>query len=182
MKLLPSLITLPARPAASATPAAPAALAALATLLVLLSLLAPSQARAEPPPPELSAAVRNYTLNRVGDDKPHFKHALVDLNDDQIKDAIVLLTDALWCGTGGCRMLVFKGSGTAFSYHSSSTVVREPVRVMPDKLHGWHTLIVNTKGVGDVLMIHGSKTYPANPSLQKAASPGQLSTAKTLIY
>ena len=158
----------------------------LTLLLTSISLglsvgLSASPARAEAPPPELVTAVRTYTLNRGDEKPPEFKHALVDLNGDNVNDAVVLLTGSLWCGTGGCRMIVFKGKTGAYVPHSTSTISREPIRVLPEKLHGWHTLIVNTKGMGDVLMPHGTKSYPANPSMQKGATPSQLSTAKTLI-
>ena len=144
--------------------------------------LGASTAQAEAPPPELLTAVRTYTLNRGDEKPPEFKHALVDLNEDSVTDAVVLLTGSLWCGTGGCRMIIFKGkAGGGYVPHSASTISREPIRVLPEKLHGWHTLVVNTKGLGDVLMPHGAKVYPANPSMQKGATPAQLSTAKTLI-
>lgn len=144
--------------------------------------LAGSPARAEPAPPALASVVKTYLHNK-GDDTPqHFKHALVDLDDDQVPDAIVLLQGSLWCGNAGCRMLVFKGKDGSYTLHSTSSVSREPVRVLPEKAHGWHTLIVNTKGAGDVLMPHGNKHYPANPSLQKPAEKKQLDAAKILIY
>jgi hypothetical protein len=141
-----------------------------------------STAYAGAPPPKLDATVRAYLINRGDDSTPEYKHALADLNDDHVMDAIVLLQGSLWCGNAGCRMLVFQGKDGGYSLHSTSSISRVPIRLSPEKSHGWHTLIVNTKSTGDMLMPHGSTTYPGNPSVQPAASKPQLDAAKILIY
>jgi hypothetical protein len=140
-----------------------------------------SAAYAEAPPTALTTAVSAYVINKGDDSVPEYKHAIVDLNDDHMPDAVVLLQGPIWCGSGGCRMLVFKGRDGGYTLHSTSTVSREPIRLSPEKSHGWHTLIVHTKGAGDVLMTHGNKGYPANASHQKPASKPQLDAARTLI-
>jgi hypothetical protein len=37
---------------------------------------------------------------------PVYRYALVDLNADGIDDAVVLLTDKAYCGSGGCTMVI----------------------------------------------------------------------------
>ena len=150
-------------------------------LVAALGCAALSPAYAEAPPSALATAVSAYVINKGDDSLPEYKHAIVDLNDDHVPDAVVLLQGSTWCGSGGCRMLVFKGREGGYALHSTSTVSREPIRVSPEKSHGWHTLIVHTKGAGDVLMTHDNKGYPSKATHQKPASKPQLDAARTLI-
>ena len=78
-------------------------------------------------------------------------------------------------------MLVFRGTKDKFIFVSGSTITFEPIRVSPEKSHGWKTLIVYSKGKGDVLMRFDGKRYPLNPSMQPKAPPAQLEAAKIVM-
>jgi hypothetical protein len=114
-----------------------------------------------------------------------YKHAFVDLNDDGIDDAVVLITDNEYCGSGGCFFLVFRGIAGGFKHVSSSTITRAPILLLPEKKKGWHTLSVLIAGggvePGQVIMRFNGKKYPGNPSLQPKAKKNDLKSAKTLI-
>jgi len=134
------------------------------------------------PPPALSDAVRKYIYQYVTDvvsDEP-FRFALVDLNGDGRDDAIVLMSDSGWCGSGGCTMLIFQGVDGGFEYVCSSTVTSAPIRVSKKIVRGWRSLIVFSKGKGDVAMrftetarypgqaIHATKSFaPGNRRRQR---------------
>ena len=99
---------------------------------------------------------------------PH-QTALVDLNGDGHQDALVLLQNPIyWCGTGGCTMLVFKGTKSGFEFVSRSSLIRGPVLVSETKTHGWRDLIVEVSGGGiapkKVALKYTGSKYPLNPS------------------
>jgi putative lipoprotein len=121
---------------------------------------------------ELNQALQAY-FAKTGDDpknaNPH-QTTQIDLNSDGRQDALVLLQNPYWCGTGGCTMLVFKGTKSGFEFVSRSSLIRSPVLVSETKTHGWRDLLVEVSGGGATpkkvaLKYTGSK-YPLNPSTQ----------------
>jgi len=136
------------------------------------------------PPPSLSDAVRKYIYQHVTDvvgDEP-FRFALVDLNGDGREDAIVLMSGSGWCGSGGCTMLIFRGIDSGFEYVCSSTVTSAPIRVSKKMVRGWRSLVVLSKGKGDVVMrFTEAARYPGNPSVQPKASRSEVDAASVAI-
>lgn len=121
------------------------------------------------------------------DPLPSYVYALTDLNGDGIPDAIVLITDSAYCGSGGCVMAVFRGTPNGFVEVSSSTISRQPVYVLAETRSGWHSLSVLVAGGGIMdgwqsLMRFNGKRYPGNPSMQPHASPAQLENARKLHF
>jgi len=112
-----------------------------------------------------------------------YKYSLVDLNDDGIPDAIVLMTGER-CGSGGCNLVILRGVGDGFRVLSSSNISREPVAVLPETSYGWHTISVYVGGGGvgyePVLMRFNGTRYPLNPTLAPRAKPAQLNGARRL--
>ncbi len=78
-------------------------------------------------------------------------------------------------------MLVFHGTKDKFTFVSGSTVTFELIRVSPEKSHGWKTLIVYSKGKGDVLMRFDGKRYPLTPSMQPKATTPQVDAAQIVM-
>jgi hypothetical protein len=132
--------------------------------------------------PSLESAIRAWAAET---ETPEHKFALVDLNDDGIEDAVVLITNADYCGSGGCTFLVFTGVAEGYKLVSSSTITRAPVFFLKEKHNGWHTLSVFLAGgsvkKGQVLMRFNGKKYPGNPSLQPRAKKSDLEGAQVLI-
>jgi hypothetical protein len=147
---------------------------------LLFLLLAPAP-RAQEAPPGLSEAVQAYVEKKGDHARPPFRYALTDLDGDGRADALVLLLGGNWCGSGGCNMLVFRAAANGFTLVSVSTITNEPIRVSPEKSHGWRTLIVFSKGKGDVLMRFNGTRYPLNPSVQPKATPAQVSAAQVVM-
>ena len=132
-------------------------------------------------PSGLMTAIQAYVGKKGHQEQPPFLHALTDLNADGQIDAIVLLLGSSWCGSGGCNMLVFRGTTDGFMFVSASTITNEPIRVLPENVQGWKTLIVYSKGKSDVLMQFNGTHYPLNPSLQSKATTGQVEAAELLL-
>ena len=114
-----------------------------------------------------------------------FDYALADLNGDDIPDAVVLLKGD-FCGSGGCTLQIYRGTKRGFSFVSSSTISREPVRILPERYFGWYSFTVLVGGGGgkacDVLMRFNGHKYPLNPSLRPCATAAQLRAANTLTF
>lgn len=111
--------------------------------------------------PALIQAMSTY----IGD-QTDFDATLFDLNQDGLKDAVVLLKGSNWCGSGGCTMLVFKAlPNDQFQPHSKLTVTDRPIYVLPNQTQGWRDLSVYTGGTGQVLLKFNGISYPSNPSL-----------------
>jgi hypothetical protein len=125
----------------------------------------------------LETAVRSSVK---GDSTLSFSYALVDLNGDGQLDAVVLLRGAMWCGSAGCTMLILRGTPNGFQLVSKSTITGEPIEVLPAVEHGWRTLIVNTGGIGPVVMRFNGSRYPENPSMQRKATPAQIKSGQPL--
>lgn len=132
--------------------------------------------------PALEKAIKAWTKEST---IPTYKYAFVDLNDDGNGDAVVLITDNQYCGSGGCSFVIFRGMAGGFKLVSSSTITREPILLLPEKKKGWHTLSVLISGGGanpsQVLMRFNGTKYPDNPSMQPKAKNKDLEGAKTLI-
>lgn len=137
--------------------------------------------RAQEAPSGLVEAVQAYVEKKGGHERPSFRHALADLNGDGRADAVVLLQGGEWCGSGGCNMLVFRGTKDGFTFVSGSTITSEPIRISAEKTAGWKTLIVYSKGRGDVLMRFNGTRYPLNPSTQPKAAPEQVRAAQVVM-
>ncbi len=153
----------------------------LGLLRVLLFLPLAPALRAQEAPPGLVEVVQAYVEKKGNHERPQFRYGLTDLDGDRRADAIVLLLGGNWCGSGGCNMLVFRAVANGFTLVSASTITNEPIRVSPEKSHGWRTLIVFAKGKGDVLMPFDGTRYPLNPSVQRKATPAQVSAAQVVM-
>ena len=95
---------------------------------------------------------------------PQYKLAMSDLNYDGLDEAVLYLNDKNWCGTGGCTLLIFKNTGEKFEFFSKTTLVRPSIKYSNSSNSIWKTLIVQTKGVGEVALHYNGKSYPLNPS------------------
>jgi hypothetical protein len=79
-------------------------------------------------------------------------------------------------------MLVFMGVENGFSFLSKITVTSPPIRVSKDAVRGWRTLIVFSKGKGNVaLRLNKLFQYPTNPSIQPKASRAEVDAADIAI-
>lgn len=134
------------------------------------------------PPRQLAAAIQAWHPNHP---PQAFSYGLVDLNDDGVIDAIVLVRDRWYCGSGGCALLILQGKPDgSFVLVSSSTISREPIYILPKENHSWHDFTVRVCGGGakpcNAVMRFDGRRYPLNPSMMPCATPGQLRSGKLL--
>ena len=154
----------------------------LALLVATGSAVCPALAEPADETLALAEAVREYSREAT---TPPFEYARADLNDDGILDAVVLLGDG-WCGSGGCNMLILRGSPHRFTLLSSATIANQPIKVSSEVRYGWRTLVVWVKGGGSqpgfVLMRFNGARYPLNPTLQPRATREQVDSATALVF
>src|SRR5262245_44144739 len=148
-------------------------------VMALATILAPGIAVAGPPP--LDHAMSTWASVRQ---PPAYRYALTDLNTDGKPDAIVLVSDPKYCGSGGCSFLVFQGTSIGFKVVCDATITREPIYVLNEVRSGWRTLSVWVAGggvePGQVLMRFNGREYPGNPSMEPRAPAADLKTARQL--
>lgn len=117
--------------------------------------------------------------------KTRYAVAWKDLNGDGRPEAIVYLTGAEWCGSGGCTLLVLEQSGDGFTVRGRTTITRAPIAVLPSTSHGWRDLVVQVSGGGArpgqaVLPFRGDR-YASNPTLPPAHRLGLREAPEVLI-
>jgi hypothetical protein len=132
--------------------------------------------------PALDAAISGWAARNQ---LPQYRYALSDLNGDEFPDAVVLVSDPMYCGSGGCTMVIFKGTASGgFDLVSHTTITREPIHVLAAASSGWRALSVLVSGGGapvtQVLLRFDGERYPLNPSLQAPATAVDLQSAQRL--
>jgi uncharacterized protein YxeA len=118
---------------------------------------------------KLEKALRAWS-NGETDFRYHYNK--VDLNSDGKDDVIVFISGASYCGSGGCNVLILKGTASGFDLLSKMSVSRPPIWVAATRTKGWSDLLFHNTGGGvkafySLLKFNG-KTYPANPTVQPA--------------
>lgn len=110
-----------------------------------------------------------------------YRHALADLNGDGVDDAVVLLDSGESCGPSGCALLVFRGGRDGYNLVSRTTSAKAPVSIATTHTNGWSDLVVNSPGIGDVLVVFETYGYSANAALAMVPSAGQRAQAQIII-
>ncbi|MPS68723.1 MAG: hypothetical protein E2586_09520 [Novosphingobium sp.] len=105
--------------------------------------------------------------------KLQYAAAETDLDGDGTPEVLVYLGGPMFCGTGGCNLVVLKREGADLRKVSETSVVQLPVGVLESKSHGWRDLAVTVSGGG---MAEGvsrlrftGKSYPTNASVEVSA-------------
>lgn len=148
----------------------------MSTILIILTFLLTYEPHAKE-----DARLKEALISHFKGDLPHYETAYFDFNDDGIKDAFIYVNDRNWCGSGGCTSLVFSGKKEGYNYQSKSTITRKPILVALNTTNGWHDLIVNTGGIGQVVLAFDGNRYPLNPSMQPKVTEKQLNSATLIL-
>lgn len=123
-------------------------------LSVLLLALSPGIVAAQAWPGKLHEALQDYEAADAASDrqKPngifHYRYAQVDLNGDEWTDALVLVQQTGYCGTGGCTLLLLAGTAEGFTLVDRSPLSREPIELTEQWRDGWRTLVTGRGGGG----------------------------------
>lgn len=102
-----------------------------------------------------------------------FAYALVDLNGDGVREAIVRIVDSQVCGSGGCSLYILARQGSHYRLVSWTTITRPPIRVLTTRSHGWRDIAVFVQGGGiipgyEARLSFDGKAYPMNPTMPPA--------------
>lgn len=111
----------------------------------------------------------------------NFSKAFVDLNENHKNDAIVLLRDRNWCGSGGCTLLIFEKQHSKYKLISQSTVTDAPIYALNTYHQGWRDLAVYSRKRGFVRFKYDGQRYPSNPSILNIIQPFDERSARLLI-
>jgi hypothetical protein len=152
----------------------------LLACFLFLSVICLAQFQLRPSPAQ-DATLKKFLQEFLGDPHPPFEQegatryssALVDLKGDGTKEVILYLSGRMWCGSGGCRMLVLSPEGASYRVVTETTITRLPIRVLNTKSNGWHDISVVVAGGGiqpgyEAVLSFDGKTYPSNPSTPPA--------------
>ena len=115
------------------------------------------------------------------EDTPH-KVEYLDLNGDNIKDAVTVFTGAKSCTENGCNMLVHQGLGdNKFKLVSDIAPVKSPITFSETTTGGWKDIVANVGSKAEpknVALKFDGKGYPENASTQTAIKDSEISGEK----
>jgi hypothetical protein len=95
----------------------------------------------------------------------------VDLNGDDVPEAIVYLVGPHWCGSGGCTLLILKQESSKWQVMSKIPTVNTPIQTLASKGQQWQDLAVIQVGGGELT----PKTVLINFKAGKYAKRGTVS-------
>lgn len=108
------------------------------------------------PDRELEAAILqaepDYTRDVVdmegGTGRGRYVYSRVDLNNDGRDEVFVYLLGSIFCGTGGCNLLLFTAGSDGYTLVNNFPTSRVPVIVSPGRTEGWNDLFRLQSGGG----------------------------------
>ena len=106
--------------------------------------------------PKIEAAILeaspDYTKEVVGVEggtgPGRYLYSRVDLDGDGRDEVFVYTLGSIFCGTGGCNLLLFTPGPDGYSLVDEFPISRTPVIVSPEKTGGWNDLIRLESGGG----------------------------------
>ena len=132
------------------------------------------------PDPALEDAIRQvekgYTRAMVeaGGDagRARYVYGRVDLNADGRREVLVYLLGSIFCGTGGCSMLLFTETADGYQLVSRFSVSRPPVIISGQATKGWSDIIYLQSG-GGVASSFVRFAFDGRRYVEKARLPGE---------
>lgn len=163
--------------------------------LIMSMLSATKAAHAQPSPPQASSVpdslarfLRVY-LGREAepdtlDTNTRVSSATVRRADGGIEQIVVYVQGSMWCGTGGCHLLILEPAGSSYTVIGRTPAVRPPIRLLGSTTQGHHDLAVWVQGGGiltgyEALLRFDGKRYPS--SVFPARRINQRTPGKVLI-
>jgi hypothetical protein len=97
----------------------------------------------------------------------------VDLNGDGRSELLAQVVGPMFCGTGGCPLLIFREpSPGKLQLVTQMSLFKDPLIVTQRRHHGWKDLITRVRlDAGNSYyaeLPYDGRTYPANPSVAPA--------------
>jgi hypothetical protein len=106
------------------------------------------------PDPVLEAAILRATpeytkdVTEIGTGLARYIYGRIDLNHDGNEEVLVYLLRSIFCGTGGCNMLLLSSETEGYTLNNTFPISRLPVIISGNKTNGWIDLIKLESGGG----------------------------------
>ena len=123
--------------------------ASLAFVITACAGAVPSIGEIERPAETNADSIISVLRNLNNGTVPSHKIGWFDLDADKKKEAIVLMTGADWCGTGGCTLFILKQRASSWDVISKTPTSRTPISVLETTTNGWRDLSIVTQGGGN---------------------------------
>jgi len=127
-------------------------------------------------PGKPSAALKVFLQKELTDpifgiDKTtRFSSAIIKYDGGAKVEIVVYFSGELWCGSGGCRMLILDTDGVSFNVIYKMTVARPPIRVLHSMSNGRYDIGVWVQGGGvqpgyEAILRYDGTFYRCDPSV-----------------
>lgn len=123
----------------------------------------------------LAPILRTYLRDQIGGTDKTTRISVATIRDEKTRseDIVVYVSGQMWCGSGGCRLLVLTPCGSEFRLIGSTTIVQLPVHYLGTTTHGHADLAVFVAGGGIepghyAKLAFDGRSYPPNPSMPPA--------------
>ena len=83
-----------------------------------------------------------------GGQKARYLYTRADLNSDGQDEVIVYMLGSIFCGTGGCNLLILTGSEDGYQVVNNFPTSRVPLVATRETSHGWQDLVREVSGGG----------------------------------
>lgn len=83
-----------------------------------------------------------------GGQKARYLYTRADLNDDGQDEVIVYMLGSIFCGTGGCNLLILTGNEDGYRVVNDFPTSRVPLVATRETSHGWQGLVREVSGGG----------------------------------
>lgn len=95
---------------------------------------------------------------------------------------VVYLSGQIWCGSGGCTLLILKSSDAGYSILGKVSLANLPIRLLNSTHHGLPDIGIVVKGGGissahEVALQFDGSHYPSNPTTVRGTTekgPGEV--------
>ncbi len=84
----------------------------------------------------------------IGEVGARYVYSRIDLNGDGRDEVFVDMLGSIFCGTGGCNLMLFTDTGNGLSLVNNFPISRTPVIVSADRTGGWSNIIRVESGGG----------------------------------
>lgn len=119
-------------------------------------------------PTYIKDAIKQYLESHKAspEDSPYTTE-YIDLNGDNIKDALTLLSGVRFCTSKGCTMLIHQGiGGKKFKLVSVTSLVKIPITINDSKTRGWRDITIeqanNVLFSKKIALRFNGESYPSN--------------------
>ena len=136
------------------------------------------------PDPELEAALLevspDYTRETVEIDgrEARYAYGRVDLNGDGRPEVLAMPMGSIFCGTGGCNLLLLSDRGDGYAVINTFPISRLPVILSDQQTNGWHDLVLRESG-GGVPPSYVRHTFNGTEYVEAERLPGDVSPEGT---